>query len=233
MDFIREIFEGNPDQDWIHNKFVKYGKGEFPGPYISIKKSRSLLKISSSADYVNILGMLIVETSTGNLKVDGSILSREEINSYLETLGLEIGKSGKKKGIFTYKVKGDVDSRALAELYSKVRDGILLLNLDSGNKVGLKVKKKLPKPGSKLNEKFCTGVIGLNDRILDEICFGIDAKDFKEIEISHRYRIDEVIIPEDCKDFSLARILAKRKGSVRRTVKVDGAVHEAEKELFV
>jgi len=232
MNFIREIFEGNPDQEWIHQRFIKYGRGEFSGPYISLKKSKDLLKIRSSADYVNILGMLIAETSNGNLKVDGSVLSREKINTYLETIGLEIGKSQKKKGIFTYKVKGEVDSRALAELYGKLRDGVLLLNLNSGDS-NLKVKKKLPKPGSKQDEKFCTGVLGLDDRILGEICFDINVRDFKEIEISHAYRIDEVIIPEDCKDFSLARILAKRRGSIKRTVKVDGDVHEAERELLV
>ena len=42
-----------------------------------------------------------------------------------------------------------------------------------------------------------------------------------------------MVMPEDCKDFSLARTLAKRKGSVRRSVTVDGSVHETEKGLLV
>ncbi|MBU4265649.1 MAG: hypothetical protein L6243_05505 [Candidatus Altiarchaeales archaeon] len=104
MNFIRELFEGNSEQDWIHNKFVKYSKGEFSGPYISIKKAGAFLKISSSADYVNILGMLLVGTFSGSLKVDGAILSKEKIDTYLDTIGLDIVKSGKKKGIFNYKL---------------------------------------------------------------------------------------------------------------------------------
>lgn len=232
MNFIRELFEGNSEQDWIHNKFIKYSKGEFPGPYISIKKAGAFLKITSSADYVNILGMLLAETFSGSLKVEGSILSREKIDSYLETIDLDIVKARKKKGTFSYKVEGEADSKAIAELYSRLRGGVLLLNL-SGDKVNLKVKKKLPKPGSKQNEKFCTGRLGQNDRILDELCFDVDIGKFKEIEISHTYTIDEIVIPENCKDFSLARALAKRKGSVRRSVTVDGSVHETEKGLFV
>jgi len=232
MNFIKELFEGDSEQDWIHDKFIKYSKGEFSGPYISVKKAGAFLKISSSADYVNILGMLLVGTFSGTLKVVGAILSKEKIDTYLETIGLEIVKARKKKGSFTYKVEGEVDSNALAELYSRLKNGVLLLNL-SGDKVGLKVNKKLPKPGSKQNEKFCTGKMGQNERIVNEICFDVDAGNFKEIEISHTYIIDELVVPEDCKDFSLARALAKRKGSVRRSVSVDGSVHETEKELLV
>jgi len=129
-------------------------------------------------------------------------------------------------------VKGEADSNALAELYSRLRGGVLLLNL-SGDGVGLKVKKKLPKPGSKRNEKFCTAKMEQNGKIVDEICFDVDIGKFKEIEVSHTYTIKELIIPEDCKNFSLARALAKRKGSVRRSVSVDGCVHETEKGLLV
>jgi len=232
MNFIRELFEGDSEHEWIHNKFIKYSKGEFPGPRISIKKAGAFLKINSSADYVNILGMLLAGTFSGSLKVDGSIISREKIETYLETIGLDIVKARKKKGAFIYNVKGEADSKAIAELYSRLLDGVLLLNL-LGDKVTLKVKKKLPKPGSKQNEKFCTGKLGQNERIVNEICFDVDVGSFKEIEISHRYTINELIIPEDCKDFSLARALAKRKGSVRRSVSVDGSVHETEKELLV
>ena len=232
MNFIRELFEGDSEHEWIHNKFIKYSKGEFPGPYISVKKAGAFLKINSSADYVNILGMLLAGTFSGTLKVEGSILSKEKIDTYIETIGLDIGKARKKKGAFTYKVTGEVDSKALAELYSRLMGGTLLLNL-SGGKVNLKVKKKLPKPGSKRNEKFCTGRLGQNDRILAELCFDVDIGKFKEIEISHTYIIDEIVIPEDCKDFSLARALAKRKGSVKRSVTVDGSVHETEKEMLV
>jgi len=232
MNFIKELFEGNSEQDWIHNKFVKYSKGEFSGPYISVKKAGASLKINSSADYVNILGMLLAGTFSGTLKVDGAILSKEKIDTYLETIDLDIVKARKKKGAFTYKVKGEVDSNALAELYSRLRGGVLLLNL-SGDGVGLKVKKKLPKPGSKQNEKFCIAKMEQDEGIMDEICFDVNIEKFKEIEISHTYTIDELVIPEGCKDFSLARALAKRKGCVRRSVKVDGSLHEAEKELLV
>ncbi len=232
MNFIKELFEGDSEQDWIHQRFIRYGKGEFSGPYISIKKVGDFLKIRSSADYINILGMLLVETFSGILKVEGSILSREKIDTYIETISLGIVKAGREKGIFSYRVKGEVNSNALAELYSKLKGGVLLLNL-SGSKVGLNVKKRLPKPGSTRDEKFCTCTLEQDNRILNELCFDVDVKEFKEIEISHTYRIDEIIVPEDCRDISLARVLAKRKGSVRRSVRIDGSLHETERELFV
>ncbi|MEA3254593.1 MAG: hypothetical protein U9Q22_02030 [Candidatus Altiarchaeota archaeon] len=227
MNFIKEIFLGDPGQDYIHQKFIRYGKGEFLGPIISLKKT-SRIKVNGSVDYVNILGELILKNSGGDVKVSGSIFSRKEINSEL------IPKSRKMKGFFNSELKDELPSSELLKLYEEFKDSYFLLDLESQG-FKLKTKKKPPKPGSKINDKFFTAVLDntLLDRIMDEICFDYSNKDFREIKISHTYHINELVVPEEyMNDAAKARILAKRKGSIKRIASVDDSAYEIEKELL-
>jgi hypothetical protein len=227
MNFIKEIFRGDPGQDYIHPKFTRYGRGEFLGPIISLKKT-SRIKVNGSVDYVNILGELILKNSSGDVKVSGNIFSRKEINSEL------ILKSRKRKGLFNSELKGCFPSSELLKLYEEFREGYFLLDLESQG-FKLKTKKKPPKPGSKTDDKFFTAVLDntLLDRIMDEICFDSENKDFREIRISHTYQITELVVPEGYRnDAAKARVLAKRKGGIKRVVSVDDSTYEIKEELL-
>lgn len=227
MNFIKEIFQGDSGQDYIHQKFTRYGRGEFQGPVIYLKRN-SRIKVNGSVDYVNILGELILKNSGGEVEVSGNILSRKEIKSEL------ILKSRKKQGFFNSELKGDFPLSELLRLYEESREACFLLDLKS-QVFKLKTKKKPPKPGSKTDDKFFTAVLDntLLNRVMDEICFDSENKSFREIKISHTYRINELIVPEECRnDTAKARILAKRKGSIKRIVSVDDSIYETEKELL-
>ncbi|MCK4491010.1 MAG: hypothetical protein KAU03_00195, partial [Candidatus Altiarchaeales archaeon] len=64
-------------------------------------------------------------------------------------------------------------------------------------------------------------------------CFNTEIEHYEEIKISHSYSIQGFTIPEQYKNNSMmARIHAKRKGTIRRTVEVDGSASEQEKELL-
>lgn len=228
MNFIKEIFRGDPGQDYIHQKFIRYGRGEFAGPLIHLKKSNKI-KVNGSGEYVTILGELILKNSGGDVKVSGSIFSREEIKSEV------IFNSKKKKGFFSSELKGVYAVDELLPLYEGFIGGYFLLDLESAG-FKLKTKKKPPKPGSKMDGKFFTATLdnSLLNAVMDEICFDSGNKDFREIEISHTYRITELVVPEEYRNDAIkARLLAKRKGSVKRGVSVDGSVHESVKGLLV
>ena len=229
MNFLKEIFCGNPDQDCVHQKFIKYGRGEFEGPVIVIKKSGDSIKINGSYDYADLLVGLILKNVSGAIKAAGSIFSRTEVKTGLA------GKSRKKMVIYTIEIKGELPVQDLFTLYQQNKDATFLLDLESGT-AKIKTKKKQPRPGSGTDAGFFNASLpaGMLGALLQEICFDSPKKDFKEIKITHIYRINELVIPEDCKkDPARARLCAKRKGTVKRRIEVDGAVAETEKELMV
>jgi hypothetical protein len=68
--------------------------------------------------------------------------------------------------------------------------------------------------------------------LMAETCFDVKERSFKEIRITHRYAIKELIVPpEYATDYAKARIYAKRKGTLKRTVDLDGNKTQTEKEF--
>ncbi len=198
MHFIKEIFQGNQGQEHIHRKFVRYGRGEFKGPAIDIKNSGRILKVSASDEYVNVLGEILTGKSTQNFNFSGDIISRDNIETLISGFGVTIMKSAKKKGVYTFKVAGSLPAKNLSKIYSGLESAYIFMDLDSpGSNLNLKTKKKLPKPGSGADIKFCSATLdsALTNAVMEGICFDADAKDFKEIKISHRYIVKEILIP--------------------------------------
>jgi hypothetical protein len=237
MHFIQEIFQGDQNQDYIHRKFIRYSRGEFKGPAVGMKNPGGLLKIHASEEYVNLLGSILAGNSHQNLDFSGDIISRDDVGGFLSTLGIQVKKSTKKKGVFTLKVDGSIQAENLMHIYSKLTGSYIFLDLNSTeNKSSIKTKKKPPKPGSEPDQNFCSAVFdaSLTNAVLDEICFDVDIKDFGEIRISHKYVIKELLIPEEYREnFALARVHAKRKGVIERIIEVDGERKEIQKEFIL
>lgn len=235
MNFLKEILHGNPDRDYIHQKFVRYGRGEFEGPAITVKKTGNSIKVNGSYDYSNILGWIIAKNSDQDLKISGSIISRNLTEVSLEGYGIKPVKSRKKSGIFTFDINGVFSSGSIKNLYEDLKDSAILFDISS-EKESLKTKKKLPKPGAKIDGQFCSATMdpsALSD-INSEILFDTDTTEFNEIEISHRYKIKDLIIPEESKnDPASARLKAVRKGSIARILNTDGRITEKEHDLLV
>ncbi|MCK4491738.1 MAG: hypothetical protein KAU03_03885, partial [Candidatus Altiarchaeales archaeon] len=74
MNFLRDVFEDKEDQEYIHHKFVKYGRGGHEGPVAVIKKTRDVIKINASADYANILGAILLKSSDCDVAAKGNII---------------------------------------------------------------------------------------------------------------------------------------------------------------
>lgn len=235
MNFLKEIFYGDQNQEYIHQKFVKYGKGEFEGPAITVKKTGNSINVNGSYDYSNILGWIIAKNSSQNLKISGSIISKNLTEVSLEGYGIKPVKSKKKSGIFTFDIKGVFSSGSIKNLYEDLKDSAILFDISS-EKGNLKTKKKIPNPGAKMDRRFCSASLNSSalNEIANEIIFDDGVGEFKEIKMSHRYLINELLIPEEYKnDPATARVKAKRKGIIKRILEIEGKITGKEHDLMV
>lgn len=229
MNFMKKIFEGKVDED-VHRRFTRFSKGIFEGRAVCKIRAGSKIKISTSFEYVNDLVDFFFSLSD-KMQADGKIFLREDMD--LEELGVKGGKK-KKKGGFEIQV----DQELTKEQISKLRDNVyfLLLNLhfDGGE---LKIKQSLPGRGGgkkgKVNDKFCVAILDAKylEKVREEFFF--DVKECKSASVEHTFEIKEIILPEEIKDYELARLQAKRKGKVIRKLIVDGKEKTIEREFVV
>lgn len=233
MHFLKQIFLGEKSPSEAHEKFVRYGKGEFEGSSIKIKKYGDSLKIKGSINYVNIIGEILLK-NTKEVTCSGKIYSKDNPKPILEEKEIEIKKEKKKKEVSSLQLnKGNYPSQKLLSVYEELDGGgdYLLLNLKSPDG-HLKSKNTLPKPG-KVDKKFFSASLPSSalTELEDEVAFDLE-EDFKKLEISHLYHIEGFEIPEEYKgDYEKARIHAKRKGKIERNLKIDGEERKVEKEF--
>ncbi len=205
MTFIKKIFEDNVDEQ-VHRQFTRFSKGTFENKALmKIKKSKDKFTIYTSfdlsSDLVRIFSDLIKETN-----ISGRLI-----------------KKGKKQDI-----EENVNSEQLKKLLEE--NDYCLLDIETDD-YSLKCKKNLSKPGKKLDPKFCSAVLPLEE--LDEFAFDIK-ENFKQAEISHIYIITDIIaLKEYENDPEKARIFAKRKGKIIRLIKTNGKEIKSEKELLI
>ncbi len=229
MDYIKDLVTGKSGQEHVHQKFVKYSKGSFAGPAITVKKAGSSIKISGSYEYADAIAGLILQNSSGKISVAGNVFSKSEIKTDYAA------KSKKKLGVYNTEIKGEADAKTLLELYNANKEATFYLDLQA-EKAKLKTKKKPPRAGSEKDEEFFSATLdaSMAGVVADDICFDCVKKDYTEIKISHEFTINEFVIPEEYRsDPAKVRLAAKRKGTIKRKTEVDGAVQETEKELLV
>jgi len=238
MNFIKQIFKGDVDNK-THQKFIKYGRGKFPGPVLEVTKQAKNIKVKGSFDYAEILGELIAKNADGNFNVTGKIMSKNSLDDELSDFSIQIQKKTKKRKLNVYQIKTEVGSEILKKLYDL--DAYVLLSIAPVEKINFKLKTKAapPKPGGGIDDNFCSAVFDVTkiDEILNELLFDagdIDIKNFKKINVSHEYIINELIIPEEFKDKpEEIRTHAKRKGGIIRKIAVDDGEILKEGEMLV
>jgi len=221
MNFIRKIFEDKAD-DLVHEKFKRFGKGEYTRALLSLKKSKKLL-VKSSYEFTNDLVKLIIENAKGDIAVSGLIISTKDVDLDIE---YEKTKRGK---LHKYNIKKQsITKEKLNGLYNEFKFDHLLLNLKADN-CSLKCKTSLPKPGSDVKGNFCSA--SFNDVNIAKD-FAFDVPDFKNLDIKHIYKIEELITGKE-KNFEEMRINAKRKGKILRIMDIDGEHIEKDHDLLV
>jgi len=224
MHYVKEFFSGEVPE-WVHERFIRYGRGSFAGPKITVKSGKNI-RVSASIDYANILGELIAKNAGDEVSASGMVFAKRDIEPTLKDF-FTVGKSKSSKGLRSCEVTGEVSGDELAGLCSMLPDTFILLDLKSGKQKLKFKKKKLPKPGSKLKDSFCVATLaaGALDELRDELLFGVEG-DFEEAVVSHELVIEELVKPDGVTDSARLRVESKRKGRIKRTLTVDGKTTE-------
>ncbi|MCA9497141.1 MAG: hypothetical protein KC589_09420 [Nanoarchaeota archaeon] len=218
MHYIKDIFEENITEH-AHNKFIRYSKGKFVGPLLSLKLSKNQVKLSASFHFTDEILYLLAEV-LGNQEVHikGTLIWNKDLAGKLAQLGIKYLKVTKSRGIFKYVLDNDVPIGDFVETLGKYN---LLVNIKT-DEFNLVTKTSFPKPNKEFKADFCKVTLPLEfkETILKEYAFDVKDKEAKSITISHEIEINEIELPK-IENFEEARRLAKRIGKLKRTVIVN------------
>lgn len=224
MNTIRQILEGIKDKELVHNRFVRFGKGQFERYLMTIKQGKNL-KIKASYDWSDDLFELIALNIKEDAEISGKIICNYDFE---KEMPCEVASFSKRGKLYTADLNTTATPEIMKQIYNRFKQGFLLVNVNS-SKYQLKCGKNLPKPGKNLKDNFCSAT--LPKELIDELAFAI-GKDFKEAKIKYVLDITAIEIPkEDLNNPEKARISAIRKGVVKIVAEVDGKNIEKEKEF--
>lgn len=222
MNYIKRIFENKADEI-VHQRMVRYGKGEYESAIMEVKNGKNI-KIKGTSDFSNDLFGTIAENIKEEAEVKGSLMAPRDFENEFEFTSYK-----KKKGANTGEIESTLKPEQMREIYEKFKTNFILLNVKSNN-FSLSVGKKLPKPGGKVKEDFCKAI--LPKELLNEFVW--ETKDFTNAKIRHIFIIKELIVPKEYEnDYARARIMAKRKGTLKRILDVDNKIIEKEIEFNI
>lgn len=231
MHYMKDIFTDNPTQH-AHDKFVRYSKGEFVGPLLDIKISKSQVKLAASFHFVDEI-LVLASRVLGNesVYVKGSVVWNEDLTEKLASFGIMYSKVTKSRGIFKYQIENEVKFKDFIDC---MRNYNILLTLKH-EKVSVSTKNSFPKPNKEFTSDFCKASFPPNmlKEILEEFAFDIDKKTPKHIKIVHKINVNDIILPEDAENFEIARREAKRVGKIERKIAVDGEETVTNKDFNV
>ena len=233
--FINKIFKGKID-DRVHLQFKKFSGGDFNNRAVIIgKNSGGKYSLNTSHEFANEFVLYLAEMLGDNkTNVQGVIVSTRDLENELDFVN-------KKQfmGVKQYVVDKEMTGNEILELCNKLPNAFFGLSFNVGNSE-LKIKPKAPKsgkPSTKGEEtakpNFCK-LKTTDKNIIDSLIFDNEAYGFKNIEVSHIFIINEIIIPEELKnekDYAVIKEKALRKGKIVRKMKIDGKEIVKEKEF--
>lgn len=222
MDFIKKIFDGEIDKS-VHLQFQKFSKGEFKDKaLIKAKQSKGKYTIITTAEFANeMVEEVAKKLGDSKTQIRGAIISTSDLTGKLDF-------QNKKQfmGIRQYIIDKEMDGNGILEWLEKFPKAFFALSFktEKDNTI-LKIKPKSPKSakaktgkGAKPKPDFCK-LITTDSHLGKNFVF--EKPDFKKAEISHTFIINELIFPEDEKDFAKIREMAKRKGKIVREAIID------------
>jgi len=227
---LKKIFSEQSD-DRVHNEFIKFGKGVFENRYLlEAKKQKTKWSVKTSAEFSNFLVRSCLEKASGEIEVKGIIVSTSPLSEKAE---FEIEKVKKYMGIQQAVIKTNTTPDKILALMDELPKAHYGLSFKTAD-CDLKIKAKTPKtgkPGKKAQEPkadFCA--LKTTDKsIIQDLFF--DFPDFDFIVIKHTINIKKIELPEGEEDPVKIRELAKRFGSIKREVNVNGEQFIEEKKF--
>lgn len=233
MNFIKRVFDKEIDEE-VHAQFQKFSRGEFGDrALIKVKKVKDNYNISTTYEFANEFVKFLAK-KIGNEKrnVKGAIISTFDLKD-------EIDFQSKKQfmGVKQYIIDKEMSGDEIIDLIEKFPRVFFALSFDSKEGDILKIKAKAPKSAKPKNKDeapnpdFCK-LITKDEKIAKSFVF--EKSDFKIAEITHKFVIEDIIIPEEVKkekDFAVMREKSLRKGKIIRKAIIDGEEIISEKEF--
>lgn len=220
--FIKKIFEDKVDK-LVHLQFQKFSKGNFKNKaLIKASNSKGNYKIATGYEYANEFVRMVAE-KLGNdkTKITGGIITTFDLTGKLDF-------KDKKQfmGVKQYVLDTEMTGKEILNLLDKFPFAFMALSFKT-NDTELKIKPKAPKsakPSTKgdarPNPDFCK-LTTTDKNLVKNILFDINLDDFKKVEVSHEFRIEDLILPKGEKDSAKIRELTQRKGTIIRKMNVD------------
>jgi len=258
MHFLKEIvktpiLEDPPKKHVrVHRHFYRYSKGEFIGPALKISKTNTRITLKGSHEYEDLIIEIVSNTIPENeVEIKGTLITGTDISDIITDLGFkwDLKKSTGKTKNYKANISTVIDKKILLqsiEIFRKNTYFLISFNINPTCKVS--TKKTIPQPSKKkiedddINKRitFCSGVIE-NNEYNRELVISSAFPDFKKdisskwnnILITNNYKISDIILPDDVKDWGLKRIMAIRKGKLFRTVEIDGEIIEKQYSIVV
>ena len=157
--FLAKIIASNGEDlssdKLVHNRFVRYSKGEFDGPALKATRKGKSITVKASLDYENILGFLVATTMhSGTNDLEGNITVFEDPRNAMN-LAIPAAKQSQvemdaKKAGWILEFSGSWTKDETLKIYDtfdSVR-GYILLSQSSGDDAvtSFTVKSKVPQP---------------------------------------------------------------------------------------
>ncbi len=243
MHFITKIVKGQYGDESIHRHFVKFGKGEFDGPIISISIKKKNVTMACTFGYEDLLlDAFTTFMQDAEYKVTGVILTHKDQSDFLSRFN--IPNMRYKAPLFKVKVNTQLTSNQIKELVSQLlyKDYLLLTikSVDKTVKDNFKCKTTFPKPkeqeeGALPKIDFAKTVIQnspdaitwIREHVVPDVEEGIE---FKKIIVQNKIIVNEIKLPPDKDKYSAAELRKKaiRVGKIIRKITLDQK--EIEKE---
>jgi hypothetical protein len=240
MHFITKILKDIVDES-VHRAFLRYGRGEYPGPAAEITKTKAgKVKVRTTYMYQDLpASILVTLVPAETISISGFLLGYEPLDDVLMDLGFKSEPSKKKPRTLLYqsKIDGEYPVKQIEPLYKEVGpNAYIFLNLTTDIGWRHKVKAKIPsaqkEPPTAERIKFATTQIppatdfeqALLSELLPDFIDDISS-DFSSLLIENTYEIQKLIFPPDMKQVSSKelRLKTQRSGILRRTLIIDGS----------
>ncbi len=234
MNFIKKIFEGKIDES-VQKQFRKFGRGVYEGRAVVEVSAGKGVKVKTTYEFANEFVRFLAGTIKGKAHVTGGIITTKDVRN----AGIcEIKDVKQFAGVKTYMIDSELTKEQILKALDLFQDAVFCLSFSTDyGSLDTKVKSpksmaKATKGGKKIKADYCTFITS-HQEFKKEFAFDVQ-EDFKKLTIVHAFDIKEIVIPQEYKkDFEKARLYAKRKGSVIRTLLVDGKEFKREKEFII
>lgn len=239
MHFLTKLVRGEVDEA-VHRAFIRYGRGDYDGPALEISVARTgNIRVKATYQYQDLVALAFLKASpSDSITVSGVIIGYEPLNDALAKLGIEVPPFTPKRATKLYQtsLSGSLNRHQLLLLYDQIaEDAHVFCDLTATRGWAHRTKKTLPSPRRviPLEEqlKFSSTRVPSGSSFLKELIPQL-APDFQgdlpstftQLRITNQYLIEELVFPPDKGKLTSSELRrkTKRKGTLRRTIQVDG-----------